>query len=81
MEMSESNQNLPLSTLMKEAEKYLGLFVLQIADEDLDRLEKELGNQKAKQVLLTMMVAPKEDWERLGVPKFMMKYEVEEEED
>jgi len=80
METQGQTQNPSLSTLMKEAEKYLGLFVLQIADEDLNRLEEELGTQKAKQVLLTMMVAPKKDWEKLGVPKFMMKYEIEDEE-
>ena len=79
MENSGQARDSSLLDLMKEAEKYLGLFVLQIADEDLDRLEKELGNQKAKQVLLTMMVAPKEDWQKLGVPEFMMKYEIEDE--
>jgi len=77
MEWQEQIKDLLSSTLTEEAEAWLGLFALLIEDEDLDRLEKELGAQKAKQVLLTMLVAPKEDWKKLGVPEFMMKYDIE----
>ena len=57
------------------------MFILQIEDEDLERLEKELGRKQVEKVLLIMMVTPKKDWKERGVSDYMMKYEVIEEDE
>ncbi|NPA32505.1 MAG: hypothetical protein GXO04_02635 [Aquificae bacterium] len=64
---------------MQDARRFLPLMILRIADEDLERLGKEYG-QNAYLILKAMLLFPKDKWKELGIPNYMMKYEIEEEE-
>ena len=48
-----------------------------VSDEDLKRIERDFPNwEDQSKVLLIMAVEPKEKWRELGVPEYMMKYEI-----
>ena len=48
-----------------------------VSSEDLKRLERDFPNgEDQTKVLLIMAVEPKEKWQELGVPEYMMKYEI-----
>ncbi len=77
-----SKKKLSQQTLIKKAEKFLPWMILQIQREDLERLDKDYPNkQDGDRILLTMLLNPKEKWKELGVPDYLMKYEIVDEDD
>jgi len=51
-------------------------------DEDLERLGKDYPNKKDwERILITMLLNPKEKWKELGVPDYLMKYEIADEDE
>jgi len=77
-----SKKNLSQQTLIKEAEEFLPWMILQMRDEDLKKLDKDYPNKKEReQVLITMLTNPKEKWKELGVPEYLMKYEIADEDE
>jgi len=68
-------------TMEEMAKKFLPFMILQIADEDLEKLEKDYPERnQADKILITMLLNPKEKWKELGVPEYLLKYEIENEE-
>ncbi len=66
----------------EEIEDYLPLMFLQIKDEDLEKAEKDYGQiENFKKVLRIMLSTPKEQWKEKGIPDYLMKYEIADEED
>jgi len=67
---------------MKKAEEFLPFMILQMQDEDLEKLDKDFPKRKDKdRILVTMLVNPKEKWRELGVPEYLMKYEIADEDE
>ena len=67
---------------MEEAKEFLPFMLLQISDEDLKKLERDFPKD-GDRILLLMLTHPKEEWEKLGIPPYLRKYELvdEDEED
>ena len=79
-----SKKNLSQQTLIKKAEEFLPWMLIQMQDEDIKRLDRDFPKKEdRKKILITMLLNPKEKWKELGVPDYLMKYEVvdEDEED
>ena len=77
-----SRTNLSQQTLMREAERFIPFMILQMHDEDLDRLGKDYPKKKDwEKILVTMLTNPKEKWRELGVPEYLMKYEIADEDE
>ncbi len=78
-----SNQNSLPPTLIERTKSLIGFMLLQIADEDLQKLDRDYPNGKWKEILLKLLLYPKSKWKELGVPDYLMKYEIvnEDEED
>ncbi len=69
---------------MERAKSFLPFMILQMRDEDLEKLEQDENyptKEEADKVLLTMILNPKEKWKELGVPSYLMKYEFVDEDD
>jgi len=68
--------------LIKKAEKFLPFMIYQMRDEDLERLGKDYPNKKDwERILITTLLNPKEKWKELGVPDYLMKYEIADEDE
>ena len=77
-----SKRNLSQQTLIKKAEEFLPFMIYQMQDEDLERLGKDYPNKKDwERILITMLLNPKEKWKELGVPDYLMKYEIADEDE
>ncbi len=64
----------------KRAKEFIPFMILQMRDEDL----KKLGEEYQKNwiyILMAMLLFPKERWKELGIPDYLMKYEIEDEEE
>lgn len=67
--------------LIEKAKQFIPFMLLQMQDEDLKKLDKDYKKKEEKEkVLLNMLLNPKEKWKELGVPDYLMKYEVVNEE-
>jgi len=64
---------IPLLTSKDEARKYIPNLTKHIQDTDLKRLKWEYRSD-FEEVLITMLTNPRERWEELGIPSYMMKY-------
>jgi len=74
-------ENSSQQTLIKKAEDFLPFMILQMRDEDLERLDKDYPDKKERdRILITMLLNPKEKWKELGVPDYLMKYEIADDE-
>ena len=77
-----SKKSLSQQTLIKKAEEFLPFMIYQMQDEDLERLVKDYPNKKDwERILITMLLNPKEKWKELGVPDYLMKYEIADEDE
>jgi len=77
-----SKRNLSQQTLIKKAEKFLPFMIYQMRDEDLERLDKDYPDKRERdRILITMLLNPKEKWKELGVPDYLMKYEIADEDE
>ena len=77
-----SKKSLSQQTLIKKAEEFLPFMIYQMQDEDLERLGKDYPNKKDwERILITMLLNPKEKWKELGVPDYLMKYEIADEDE
>jgi hypothetical protein len=67
---------------IQPGEAFLPFMLLQISDEDLKKLERDFPKD-GDRILLLMLTHPKEEWEKLGIPPYLRKYELvdEDEED
>ncbi len=54
--------------------------VLQMQDEDLVELDRDYP-RGWQVILMAMLLFPKERWKELGIPDYLMKYEIEDEEE
>ncbi len=64
----------------ERAKEFIPFMILQMQDEDL----KKLGEEYRKNwiyILMAMLLFPKEKWKELGIPDYLMKYEIENEEE
>ena len=64
----------------EQARKFIPFMILQMRDEDLEKLDKEYGKE-GDYLLMAMLLFPKEKWKELGIPDYLMKYEIENEEE
>ena len=69
----------PLEELERAGE-FLPFMILQMQDEDLKKLDGEYPRGKYA-VLMAMLLFPKERWKELGIPDYLMKYEITEDEE
>ena len=68
--------------MLEAARDFLPFLLLQLDDQDLERLERDFPDkEEGEKVLLTMLTAPREEWERLGVPPYLLKYQLMSEEE
>ena len=65
---------------LASAGNFLPFMILQIEDEDLKKLGEDYGKSQAV-LLLAMLLFPKERWEELGIPEYLRKYEIADEEE
>jgi len=73
-------KKLPKAELEK-ARKFIPLMILQMQDEDLKQLGKDFKKEEWMHILMAMLLFPKEKWKELGIPDYLMKYEIEDEEE
>ncbi|WP_157560456.1 hypothetical protein [Hydrogenivirga sp. 128-5-R1-1] len=66
---------------LEEARKFVPLMIYQMRDEDLEKLDREGLGEKGNYFLMAMLLFPKERWEELGIPEYLRKYEIADEED
>ena len=59
----------------KLADQHAFGLAMFIEEEDVKRLTRDFGN-KGIRVLKVMLIYPKEQWKELGVPEYMMKYDI-----
>ncbi|GAB6066274.1 hypothetical protein JCM9492_13670 [Aquifex pyrophilus] len=67
--------------LREKAESFIPFMLLQMEDEDLDRLDREYSRKEAIYLMMAMLLFPKERWTELGIPDYLMKYEIAGEEE
>jgi hypothetical protein len=72
----QRKKNLSQSTLIERAKQFIPFLILQLQDEDLERLDREYSPEERERIALTMLLNPKEKWRELGVPDYLMKYEI-----
>lgn len=65
----------PVYSSKDEARKALSHIMEGLLEEDLARLKREFRSDM-EDVLITMVTNPKEKWKELGIPDYMMKYEL-----
>ena len=64
----------------EDARKFIPFMILQMRDEDLDKLDRDYGRE-GDYVLMAMLLFPKERWEELGIPEYLRQYEIADEEE
>ena len=65
----------------ERARKFIPFMILQMRDEDLKKLGEDYKGEAWISVLMAMLLFPKEKWEELGIPDYLMKYEITEDEE
>ena len=65
----------------EQARKFIPFMILQMRDEDLEELDKDYKEEERIYVLMAMLLFPKEKWKELGIPDYLMKYEIADEEE
>ena len=65
---------------LESARKFVPLMIYQMRDEDLKKLGRDYGKARAV-LLLAMLLFPKERWEELGIPEYLRKYEIADEDE
>ncbi len=65
----------PVYSSKDEARKALPHIMEGLLEKDLVRLKREFRSDM-EDVLITMVTNPKEKWKELGIPDYMMKYEL-----
>ncbi|WP_459774353.1 hypothetical protein [Aquifex pyrophilus] len=67
--------------LREKAKSFIPFMLLQMEDEDLDRLDSEYSKKEAIYLMMAMLLFPKEMWTEMGIPDYLMKYEIANEEE
>ena len=66
---------------LESARKFVPLMIYQMRDEDLRKWGKDYKGEEGIYVLMAMLLFPKERWEELGIPEYLRKYEIADEEE